>query len=99
MMGSGAYLNILGKKLMRFRVEAVEKDRRKMDWIERGTVIDDAGCEERAESKKLPVLDGKISWPHSMTHPRGSNSCSAPKNKSFWVVVVLVLCVCFVFFL
>lgn len=61
MMGSGAYLNILGKKLMRFRVEAVEEDRRKMNWIERGTVTDDAGCEERAESKKLPVSDEKIS--------------------------------------
>ena len=81
---------------MRFRVEAVEKERRKMDWIERGTVIDGAGCEERAESKKLTILDEKISWHHSMTHPRDSNSCSAPRNKSFWVVVVVVvLCVCF----
>lgn len=43
----------------------MEKDRRKMGWITRGTLmIDGAGYEERGEPKKLPVPDGKISWYH-----------------------------------
>lgn len=62
----------------------MEKNRRKMGCITRGTVmIDGSGYKEKVEAKRLPVPDGKISWYHSVTSSSDTDSCSASRNQAF----------------
>lgn len=51
------------------------------DGVRRSTGTDGAGCEGRAESEDPRAPKGKTSRHHAVSHPRDSESYSAPGSN------------------